>query len=246
MSVEIFIADGGLIVGALDAGYGGKTVLKGVSLSVAQGEIVALLGINGAGKTTFLKTIVGLLRPLRGSIRVDGRDIIGRSAAQNARDGVVLVPEGGRSFAELSVRQNLEISRLIVRKRDEFARRYDEVLTCFPRLKERLSQKAGSLSGGERQMLAIGRALILRPKILLLDEPFLGLAPIMIGEVVKQLQHLRTQMRCGIIVAEQHIATTLRMSDRAFVARDHEVHSVSRTRDDVGEEQKLVSLLLGH
>ena len=235
----------GLSVRALSAGYGGKTVLSDVSFDVAPGEIVALLGINGAGKTTCLKTLVGAISPQQGAVYLNGGDITGRSVSQNARHGMVLVPEGARSFRELTVRENLALGKLVVRDRNEFERRHENVVKCFPRLKERLSQKAGTLSGGERQMLAIGRALILQPQILLLDEPFLGLAPIMILEVVRQLQQLRDQVRCGIIIAEQHVSTTLRMSNRAFIVRDQEVRLVSHAAQGTDEDHKLISLLLG-
>jgi branched-chain amino acid transport system ATP-binding protein len=235
----------GLSVRGLNAGYGRKTVLQDVSLDVARGEIVALLGVNGAGKTTFLKTVIGLLSRQQGAIHLGGEDIARRSAAENARGGLVLVPEGARSFHDLTVRENLHISSLIVRDAADFRRRYEEVLECFPNLTRRLGQKAGVLSGGERQMLAIGRALILRPRILLLDEPFLGLAPVMIAEVVRQLHNLKERLQCGILIAEQHVPTTLKLCDRAFVVRDHGMHAVGREEDGADAESKIVSLLLG-
>jgi branched-chain amino acid transport system ATP-binding protein len=235
----------GLAVRGLRAGYESKTVLPNVTLAVAPGEIVGLLGVNGAGKTTLLKTLVGLLPAQGGTISLAGEDLRGRSAAENARLGLVLVPEGARSFHELTVRENLQISSLILSNAAVFRRRFEDVLERFPNLRRRLSQRAGVLSGGERQMLAIGRALILRPKILLLDEPFLGLAPVMIAEVVRQLQALRDDLDCGVLIAEQHVPTTLRLSNRGFVVRDHRLYEVPAAAMTAESEDQLISLLLG-
>lgn len=235
----------GLVVSGLRAGYERKTVLPNVTLTVTPGEIVALLGVNGAGKTTLLKTLVGLLPAQGGTISLAGEDLRGRSAAGCARLGLVLVPEGARSFHELTVRENLQISSLILSDAAEFRRRFEDVLERFPNLRRRLSQRAGVLSGGERQMLAIGRALILRPKILLLDEPFLGLAPVMIAEVVRQLQALRDDLKCGVLIAEQHVPTTLRLSNQGFVLRDHRLHEVPPAAMSAEREDQLISLLLG-
>lgn len=210
----------------LFAGYGTKEVLRDVSFDVRPGEIISLLGINGAGKSTCFKTIVGLLRPLQGRIDLYGVDISGRSVAQKAREGIVLVPEGARSFADLSVRENIELCRFVVRDAEAFSDRLDDMLATFPMLKHRLDEKAGTLSGGERQMLAIARALILRPIVLFIDEPFLGLAPIMIGEVVKQLTALREKVTCGIVLAEQNVAATLRVADRALLVQSGRIEAI--------------------
>jgi branched-chain amino acid transport system ATP-binding protein len=146
-----------------------------------------------------------------------------KGPAQNARHGLFLVPEGARSFAELTVRENVELCRFVVGNENVFRARLDEMLAAFPRLRQRLNERAGTLSGGERQMLAIGRALILRPRVLLLDEPFLGLAPIMISEVVKQLTELRRNVQCGILLAEQNVAASLRVTDRVLLVRNGRV-----------------------
>ena len=227
------------------AGYGKKTVLEDVTLDVREGEIVALLGINGAGKSTCLKTIAGMLVPQGGEIHLDGMPIAGRRPAQNARDGLVLVPEGARSFHDLTVRENLEIGGFIIGQKAIFAERYEEALEFFPRLRERINNKAGLLSGGERQLLAIARALMLRPRIMLLDEPFLGLSPIMIGEVGRLLNKLTEQFGCGIILAEQHVTAALRCSDRAFAVRDQAVTEISQSELAGKNENELAALLLG-
>jgi branched-chain amino acid transport system ATP-binding protein len=208
-----------LRVRTLVAGYGTKVVLRDVSFDVRAGEIVALLGLNGAGKSTCFRTIVGQRPPLSGTVMLDDVDASRRGPSQNARDGLVLVPEGARSFPDLSVRENLDLCRFAVRDAAAFRERLEEATGTFPRLGERLNERAGTLSGGERQMLAIARALIMRPRILLLDEPFLGLAPIMINEVVKQLARLKASIGCAILVAEQNVAATLRVADRVLLVR---------------------------
>jgi len=216
----------------LEAGYGSKVVLGSVSFEVLPGEIISLLGVNGSGKSTCFKTLVGLIRPISGTIEMDGVHITGRKPAQNAKDGLILVPEGARSFTDLSVRENLDLCRFVVSDMNTFRLRLEEVMATFPRLGQRVDERAGTLSGGERQMLAIGRALILRPKVLLLDEPFLGLAPIMIAEVIKQLKDLKKNINCGIVLAEQNVAATLRVTDRVLLVRDGCVTPVAHNLDN--------------
>jgi branched-chain amino acid transport system ATP-binding protein len=212
----------------LSAGYGSKVVLDEISFDVMPGEIIALLGINGAGKSTCFKTMIGLLRPLHGAVILDSADTSRRAPAHNARAGLILVPEGGRSFSDLTVRENLELCRFVVSNVNVFRDRLAEVMATFPRLENRLNERAGTLSGGERQMLAIGRALVLRPRVLLLDEPFLGLAPIMINEVIKQLAELKRNVRCGIVLAEQNVAATMRTADRVLLVRDGQVEEAQK------------------
>lgn len=235
----------GLEVTALSAGYGRKIVLEGITFSVPRGQTAALLGINGAGKTTILKTLVGLLRPISGLIWLDGKDVTARAVAENACAGLVLVPEGAKSFTDLSVRENLEMGGFVLGDRALLQSRIDEALDFFPRLRERLSQKAGVLSGGERQMLSIGRALMLRPRVLLLDEPFLGLAPIMIQEVARRLGDLVKATNCGLLIAEQHIGATLQFSHRAFAVRERSFLELSASTAGVFDEEEVASVIFG-
>lgn len=217
--------DRALIVSDLAVGYGRKVVLENISFELQAGRIAALIGVNGAGKSTTLKTIVGVLRPVRGSVWFDGHPL-GGTVADNVQAGLALVPEGARSFADLSVRENLEMGGFILANGGLVRQRIDDVLHFFPRLRERLNQKAGVLSGGERQMLAIGRALMIRPRYLLLDEPFLGLAPIMIQEVSRRLEDLAKQTSCGLLIAEQQIAATLRFCTRAFAISERKFFEI--------------------
>jgi branched-chain amino acid transport system ATP-binding protein len=168
----------------LRSGYGQKQVLNGVSLHVNEGEIVALLGPNGAGKSTVLKTIFGLLRAWEGVVMWNGVAIQNRRPAQNVRDGLAYVPQGSRVFADLTVQENLEVGGFILRDRRQIQERMERVFCLFPILAERRQQLAGKLSGGERQMLALGKALMTQPRLLLLDEPSLGLAPQVTREVL--------------------------------------------------------------
>jgi branched-chain amino acid transport system ATP-binding protein len=201
----------------IEAGYWGIVALRGVSLTVAAGEIVTLIGANGAGKSTTLKSIVGLVRPWAGRILLDGDRIDGLAPEGLARKGVSLVPEGRRIFPGLTVEENLHVATSAWRPRGtERARELDRVFGLFPRLAERRRQLGWSLSGGEQQMLAIGRALMARPKILLLDEPSLGLAPRLVEEVFRQIEAIN---RAGltILLVEQNAAMALRTAHRAYV-----------------------------
>lgn len=205
-----------LSVRDLSVGYGRKIVLNNISFDLHRGKISALLGVNGCGKTTTLKSIVRLIPLVGGTILIDGQNLRIRSGSESARAGVALVPEGARSFADLSVRENLEMGGFVLPDRKTLRNRIDEVIGFFPRLGERFLIPAGVLSGGERQMLAIARALMLHPRVLLLDEPFLGLAPIMIEEVTRQIRILVDQTQCAVLIAEQQVAATLKFSDQVF------------------------------
>jgi branched-chain amino acid transport system ATP-binding protein len=204
-----------LHVDRLTSGYGEVTVLRSVSLDVAPGEIVAILGANGAGKTTLLRTVVGLLRPKSGSVEAHGVDITGRSTEKITRQRVILVPEGRQLFHSMTVLENLILGGY-TRPRSERAPNMDRVFALFPILKERESQKASSLSGGQRQMVALGRAMMARPQLLLLDEPSLGLAPLVIKETFETLARLRDD-GVTILIVEQNAAMTLALADRAYV-----------------------------
>jgi ABC-type branched-subunit amino acid transport system ATPase component/ABC-type branched-subunit amino acid transport system permease subunit len=204
-------------VGALVAGYGAEPVLHGIDLQVRRGEVVALLGANGAGKSTLMKALAGLHRPVRGGIHLEGRDLVPLGAEQVVAQGMVLVPEGRQVFAELSVLDNIRLGAFL-QPADRDAR-VEEQLQRFPRLRERLHQRAGLLSGGEQQMLAIARALMSRPQILLLDEPSLGLAPKVIAELFSALDGLRRD-GMTLLLVDQMAGLALALADRAYVIED--------------------------
>jgi ABC-type branched-subunit amino acid transport system ATPase component/ABC-type branched-subunit amino acid transport system permease subunit len=201
-------------VGALVAGYGAEPVLHGIDLQVRRGEVVALLGANGAGKSTLMKALAGLHRPLRGGIHLEGRDLLPLGAEQVVALGVVLVPEGRQVFAELSVLDNIRLGAFL--QPADLDARVEQQLARFPRLRERLHQRAGLLSGGEQQMLAIARALMSRPRILLLDEPSLGLAPKVIAELFGALDALRRE-GMTLLLVDQMAGLALALADRAYV-----------------------------
>ena len=197
----------------LRCGYGSLEVVRGVSLHVCSGEIVGLLGANGAGKSTLLKAIVGLLSPWEGEVYVHGRATHGQPGWRNVSNSLVLVPEGRQVFGKMTVRDNLLIGGFHNKSR---LMDIEIVLERFPRLRERIGQLAGRLSGGEQQMLALGRALMARPKLLLLDEPSMGLAPLMVKEVFAEITKLK-DMGVTILLVEQNAMAALGIADRAYV-----------------------------
>jgi branched-chain amino acid transport system ATP-binding protein len=205
-----------LTLDRVTASYGSIPVLRDVSLEVREGEIVALLGANGAGKTTTLRCIVGLLKPQGGRVMFRGEDITRRSTVEVVRRGVSMVFEGRRVFPELTVWENLVIGGYLVKEAGERQRLLTQMLERFPRLAERKSQLAGSLSGGEQQMLAIARALMSRPSLLLLDEPSMGLAPKVVEEVFDIIVGLHRE-GTTILLVEQNAARALEIADRAYV-----------------------------
>ena len=200
----------------VDVYYGRVQALHGVSIDVAKGEIVALIGSNGAGKTTTLRTISGLIHPARGEVRLSGRPIHHLAAEQIARLGVGHAPEGRRLFSRMSVRENLEMGAYSRRDGEDVHKDFERVFTLFPRLKERASQLAGSLSGGEQQMVAIGRALMSAPSILLLDEPSLGLAPILVEAIFEVIREINTK-GTTVLLIEQNALLALRTAARGYV-----------------------------
>ena len=209
-----------LRVTKLKGGYGALTVFRDVDLEVARGQTLGLLGANGAGKTTLMKTIAGALPVAAGSVSLNGKEVSRMPAYQRARSGLALVPEGRHVLASLSVQDNLALTRAIEGHRPglaSFDERVTEVFTLFPRLKERASQLGGSLSGGEQQMLAIARALLLKPDVLMLDEPTQGLAPIVIRSLAETLRGLRG--RFGMIIVEQNRAFLEGLADRVLYMR---------------------------
>lgn len=199
--------------------YGPIPALRGVSLSVNEGEVVAVLGPNGAGKTTLLRTISGVLRPRRGSIALDGQRLDRLSPARIVRLGVVQVPEGRQLFPELTVAENLRMGAYARprRERRRIHKDLQRVFALFPVLKERLKQRAGTLSGGEQQMLAIARGLMARPRVLLLDEPSLGLAPALVTQLFQAIQELNRREGLTVLLAEQNARQALRIAGRAYV-----------------------------
>jgi branched-chain amino acid transport system ATP-binding protein len=201
--------------------YGRIHALQGVSLQVKRGEIVTLIGANGAGKTTTLKTISGILHPREGSVWFDGRDITKSAAHELVRAGIGHAPEGRRIFSRLSVLENLQMGAF-TRKATEAKVDMERVLEMFPRLKERISQRGGSLSGGEQQMLAIGRALMARPRVLLLDEPSLGLAPILVQQIFSIIQEINAA-GTTILLVEQNALQALNVAHRGYVLQTGQV-----------------------
>ncbi len=205
-----------LEIDALDVRFGEVQVLAGVNLRVEQGEIVSLIGANGAGKTTLLKTISGLVRPAAGRIEFDGSSLIGLTPDAVVARGVAHVPEGRRIFPQLTVDENLRVGAHLVRDTQKMKSRLERVYSLFPRLKERRRQSGQTLSGGEQQMLALGRAMMSEPRLLLLDEPSLGLAPLVILEVARSIPIFR-QEGISILLVEQNANLALALSQRGYV-----------------------------
>lgn len=230
----------------LHVGYGELEVVRGASFTIERGEIVTVLGSNGAGKTTTLSSIAGLITPTRGRIRLDGKDIAGTPAHEIARLGLALVPEGRRLFPEHTVRENLELGaylHLRQGQRAEFARSLADVIELFPRVGERLNQPAGLLSGGEQQMVAIGRALVGRPQVLLLDEPSLGLAPIVVRSIFDAFSELRTR-GLTILIVEQMAWLGLEICDQAHVLETGRI-AISGTPQELATNPRVMEAYLG-
>jgi branched-chain amino acid transport system ATP-binding protein len=196
--------------------YGNIRALKGVSLRVDRGEIVTLIGANGAGKTTTLKTVIGLVHPLRGTVTFNGQRIDTLATDRIVRLGIAQSPEGRRIFPRMTVMENLELGAFVRADRENVAQDLERVFTLFPRLKERVAQKGGTLSGGEQQMLAMGRALMARPTVLLLDEPSMGLSPILVETIFQVIRDIN-QQGTTILLVEQNARMALRVAHRGYV-----------------------------
>jgi branched-chain amino acid transport system ATP-binding protein len=196
--------------------YGNIHALQGISIEVQEGEIVTLIGANGAGKSTTLRTISGLLQPREGAVKLDGKQINGMPAHQIVEKGICQVPEGRRIFSRMTVRENLEMGAFSRKDKAAIKGDMDRIYELFPRLAERIAQKGGTLSGGEQQMLAIGRAMMARPKILLLDEPSMGLAPILVETIFRTVQEINAQ-GVTVLLVEQNAVMALQIANRGYV-----------------------------
>jgi branched-chain amino acid transport system ATP-binding protein len=236
--VSVLLAVNGLVLA-----YGKIVAVRGVDLSVDAGRVVCLIGANGAGKTTILRGISGLLRPKEGSIVFRGEVMSRLSAHRIARMGVVLVPEGRQLFTRMSVAENLRIGAFLVKDRREVQRRLEEVVALFPRLAERLRQSAGLLSGGEQQMLAIGRALMAQPNVLLLDEPSMGLAPMLVEEIFGLIAKLKAARRT-ILLVEQNARLALQVSDDAYVLETGRIRLFGKAQE-IATDLRVLAAYLG-
>ncbi len=205
-----------LEVRGIDVFYGNVQALWGVSFDVTEGQIVTVIGANGAGKSTTLKTLAGLMKPKTGTVLFGGRDVTGLAPFELVEQGLVLIPEARQLWPAMTVLENLELGAYGRRARRDRARTLESIFAMFPHLKERVRQNAGTLSGGEQQMCAIGRGLMARPKLLLLDEPALGLAPMLVREVFTSLKTIRDQ-GVTVVLVEQNVSHALAIADRAFV-----------------------------
>jgi branched-chain amino acid transport system ATP-binding protein len=233
-----------LSVHSLVAGYGKKQVLKGVDVVLSVGEIVALIGHNGAGKSTLLKTIFGLLPVWEGRILFNGKPLNAAKPRDLLRAGMSYIPQGNRVFTDLTVRENLEIGGVTLSDKRQLAAGIERALTMFPVLKERLRQRAGTLSGGEKQMLALGNALVLSPRLLLLDEPSLGLSPVLIKEALGRIQQLNRDNGVTILIVEQKVREVLEICHRVYCLKLGKVTYAGPPGDLKTDPQKLRQVFL--
>ena len=226
------------------AGYGRMEVLHGISLQVRRGELVCLIGANGAGKSTTLNTICGMLRVTSGSIRLFGRDTASQPRDALVRDGLSQVPEGRKLFSDMTVLENLELGAYLRRDKDAINADIEHVYSLFPVLRDRWQQQAGSLSGGEQQMCAIGRAIMSRPRVLLLDEPSLGLAPLLVKQIFSIVQTLKDE-GTTIFLVEQNARMALSMADRGYVLQTGSIVKEG-TGAELLEDEEVRKAYLGH
>ncbi|HEY1258214.1 MAG TPA: ABC transporter ATP-binding protein [Stellaceae bacterium] len=238
-----------LSITGLDAGYGSVRVLEGVSLAVAAGETVVLLGTNGNGKSTLMKCVMGMLRPGAGSIMadIDGEqvDLVGRSTEAIVDLGITLVPEGRRLFPKLTVEENLLLGAFRATARAEIGHNLESSYATFPVLRERRRQLAGSMSGGEQQMLALARALMSAPKILLIDEPSVGLAPVLVKRTIDKIQELKERFQLTVLMAEQNFNQAVRIADRGYVIVHGRIAFVGQSAEDLNNNELVRKFYLG-
>ena len=227
----------------LEVYYGMIQAIKGISFEVNEGEVIALIGANGAGKTTILHTISGLIAPKKGSITFEGQEITKIPAHKIVENGLAQVPEGRRVFPSLSVLQNLKLGAYTRKDKNEIAQSLEMVYKRFPRLKERTGQRAGTLSGGEQQMLAMGRALMSKPKIILMDEPSMGLSPIFVNEIFDIIQAV-SESGTTVLLVEQNAKKALSIADRAYVLETGKI-TMSGNAKDLLEDEAVKKAYLG-
>ncbi|OUC92648.1 ABC transporter ATP-binding protein [Streptosporangium minutum] len=232
-----------LEIDGLDVHYGGVHALRGLSLTIAPGEIVALLGNNGAGKTTTLSAVSGLVRSTAGKVVFDGREITRDRPHKIAERGLVHVPEGRRVFSTLTVHENLQLGGYLVRDQAEIRKRIERVYELLPRLAERRAQQGGTLSGGEQQMLAIGRALVTGPRLLLLDEPSMGLAPLVVASVMELIAGINAE-GTSVLLVEQNATAALKIAHRGYVIENGEC-VLDGPAADLREDPRVVEAYLG-
>ncbi|PLT34596.1 ABC transporter ATP-binding protein [Bacillus sp. V5-8f] len=234
-----------LKVEGIDVFYGNIQAIRGVTLEINEGEIVTLIGANGAGKSTLLKTISGLLKPKHGQILYEGKSIAGKAAQTIVKQGISHVPEGRRIFANMTVEENLQLGAFLRSDKEGIKQDLEKVYELFPRLLERLKQQAGTLSGGEQQMLAMGRALMARPRLLLLDEPSMGLAPLLVKTIFRIIEEIN-QAGTTILLVEQNANLALSIADRAYVVETGRIVLSGDAEDLTASEQIKSAYLGGH
>ena len=238
-----------LTIDGIHAGYGAVRVIEDVSIEVAAGETVVLLGTNGNGKSTLMKCVMGLVRPSAGRILADidgvSHDLAKLTTEEIVDLGIALVPEGRRLFPKLTVEENLLLGAFRRAARVEMSRNLESCFATFPRLKERSSQLAGSLSGGEQQMLALGRALMVAPKILLVDEPSVGLAPLLVSRTIDVIKQLKDQHQLTVLMAEQNFTQAIRIADRGYVIVHGKIAVEGRSMDELNDNELIKKFYLG-
>jgi len=231
-------------VRGLCASYGDNQALYGLDFALDEGNIVTLLGANGAGKTTTLRALCGMVR-LSGEVYFDGQPLLGRATEDIVRLGIAHVPEGRGTFVRMTVEENLQLGAIVRHGRGDIFRDVEQVYAHFPRLKERRAQAAGTLSGGEQQMLAVGRALMLRPRLMLLDEPSFGLAPLIVEELFEILRRLNRDLGVAMLIVEQNAALALDLADHAYLLETGRI-VMAGPADEIGKDEAVRRAYLGY